>query len=188
MLRAMRPAALVAIGLAGCGFTATRANTGDKVDAPATGDAPGESPANNDAAIDAPPDAPPVWTVVDTLQVPCTNTSVTSTFVLQTGVMYKLHAAGECTTNNQNNSKGDAEYFGYNIGQTFDTFANVDSGIAVNDATVGPAKEPRWGAYSGAHEYEVMWTGSGATIVVRFHSSDYSNNAGALTLQILALQ
>lgn len=141
-----------------------------------------------DAMVDAPLDAPPVWTTVDTLTVSCLGMSVNSTFVLQTGVMYKLLASGECTTNTQNNSHGDAEYFGYNIGTTYDTYAGVDSGIAVNDPTPGMAKEPRWGSFSAQHTYEVMWPGTGATIAVKFHSSDYSNNAGSLMFRIQALQ
>ncbi len=184
MLFVMRQVVIVAIGLAGCGFTASKGSSGDKTDATPPRDASVESP----LPIDAPPDAPPVWTVVNTLQVPCTNASVTSTFVLLAGVMYKLHASGECITNTANNAKGDAEYLGYNIGLTLDSVSNVDSGIAVNDPTPGPAKEPRWGSFTTTHEYEVMWMGSGATIVAKFHSADYSNNSGSLTLQILSLQ
>ncbi len=187
----MRTAFVVTIALAGCGFTATKATSGDKLDA-ATADASSEPPppidAAVDAATDAPLDAPPVWTVVDTLQVPCTLGSVTSTFVLQMGVAYKLHATGECVTNTANNSRGDAEYLGYNIGPTLDSVSNVDSGIAVNDPTPGSTKDPRWGAFTTTHAYEVMWTGTGATIVAKFHSADYSNNAGSLALQILSLQ
>jgi hypothetical protein len=193
----MRPAVLVAIALSGCGFQANPAPGGGATsdgqtdtpppipDAPAI-DAMIDAPI--DAAIDAPPDAPPVWTTVDTLMVSCLGMTVSSTFVLQTGVMYKLLASGECYTNTENNSRGDAEYFGYNVGPTYNTYAGIDSGIAVNDPTPGSSKQPQWGQFSTQHAYEVMWTGSGGTIALKFHSSDYSNNAGSLMVRIQALQ
>ena len=195
ILGEMRQVVLVAIAISGCGFTAkpgTGASDGAP-DAPNTiGDAPAtDAPATDaaiDAMIDAPPDAPPVWTTVDTLTVSCLGMTVNSTFVLQTGVMYKLLASGECTTNTQNNSHGDAEYFGYNIGTTYDTYAGIDSGIAVDDATPGATKQPQWGVFSAQHTYEVMWPGAGATIALKFHSSDYSNNAGSLMVRIQRLQ
>ena len=179
-----------------CGFTAKpgAGGAGDKDGAPDAPAVSSDAPPAIDAAmidaamIDAPIDAPPVWTTVDTLTVSCLGMTVTSTFVLQTGIMYKLHAFGECVTNTQNGSKGDPEYFGYNVGQTYDTYAGIDSGIAIDDPTPGATKNPRWGMFSAQHTYEVMWPGAGATVAAKFHSSDYSNNAGTLTLQIQALQ
>jgi len=195
ILSSMRPAVLVAFALAGCGFTAKPGSGGGTSDgapdAPGTvadGSLGGTPDAPIDAMIDAPPDAPPVWTTIDTLTVSCVGMTVTSSVVLRTGTMYKLLASGECNTNTQNNSRGDAEYFGYNIGPTYDTYNNIDSGIAVDDPTPGASKQPQWGAYSAAHTYEVMWPGAGSAIALKFHSSDYSNNAGSLTLRIQALQ
>jgi len=193
----MRQAVLVAFALAGCGFTAKPGAGGGTADgapdAPSTTadapmidaavDAPVDAP-----MIDAPPDAPPVWTTVETLMVPCGGTVLTSTFVLQLNTMYRLRATGECTVNQGNGSRADAEYFGYNVGQTYDTYNGVDSGIAVDDTTPGSTKNPRWGTFSAQHSYEVMWPGTGAAIQARYHDSAYNNNSGSLTLQIQALQ
>ena len=192
----MRHVVLVAlVALPACGFTAKPGSGGGTADgdpdAPSTvADAPVDMPVDApiDAMIDAPPDAPPVWTTIDTLTVSCVGTMVTSAVVLQANTMYKLLATGECNTNTQNNSRGDAEYFGYNLGQTYDTYNGIDSGIAVNDPSPGASKLPQWGMYSGAHTYEVMWPGVGAAITLRFHSSDYSNNAGSLMVRVQALQ
>ena len=194
----MRQAVLVAFMLAGCGFTAKPGAGGGASDG--TPDAPSTVPdapatiadaaidAPVDAMIDAPPDAPPVWTTVDTLMVGCGGTTVASTFVLQTGTMYRLRALGECTVNQGNGSRADAEYFGYNVGPSYDAYNGVDSGIAVDDTTPGATKNPRWGAYSAQHTYETMWPGAGAVIQARYHDSAYNNNSGSLTLQIQALQ
>lgn len=183
----MRHVALVAIALAGCGFTAGKPMSGDKVDAAVSADASGEPATDAPPMIDAAPDAPPAWTVVDTLMVPCSTAGATSTFVLMAGVMYKLRASGECVTNTANGSRGDAEYFGYNIGTSYDVFQDIDDGLAINDSTPGPTKNPRWGTESTTHDYEQMWTGAGAVIVATYHDTNYSNNSGSLKLQILAL-
>lgn len=141
-----------------------------------------------DARLDAPPDAPPTWKTIDTLTVACVNVAVSSTVVLQTTVMYRLHATGECIVNTSNSSRSDAEYFGYNVGPTYDTFSGVDNGIAIDDLTVGATKLPAWGAYAADHTYDVPWTGTGAKISASYHDSNDSNNSGSLTLEILAYE
>lgn len=186
---------------AGCGFNASTGGTGDPnidaanvdaaVDAPAdrTIDAAIDAPVVIDAPIDAAIDAPPpMWTVVETLPVSCLNVASTSTFVLLAGVTYRLQASGNCVANTANGSRGDAEYVGYNINNLLDTAGGIDTGIAVNDLTPGSTKNPRWGAYTATHEYEVMWLGTGTTITANVHADNYSNNSGSLTLKILALQ
>jgi len=195
---------LVALA-AGCGFSATDgggsgtggggitadAPPGTMRDAPATPgidaappiDAPPDAPP--DAAIDAPP---PMWTVIETLTVSCLGQGTTSMVVLQAGVEYRLRASGTCTANTSNGSLGDAEYVGFNINNLQDAAGGTDTGIAINDATPGSTKNPRWGAYTSTHVYEVPWMGGGGTIVARVHADNYSNNSGSLTLRILALQ
>jgi hypothetical protein len=193
----MRHAVLVALALsAACSFTAPdKSNGGVVADAPVIDSPDPVMPdamidAAIDASPDAPPDAPPVWTTIDTLTVSCRGTTLMSSVVLQQNVMYKLRATGECIANDQNGSKADADYVGYNINQNvpLDTVSNVDSGIAIDDTTPGPSKQPKWGTFTATHAYEVMWPGAGAVVTVRFHSSDYTNNSGSLTLQIQALQ
>jgi hypothetical protein len=194
----MRLAVLVAFVLPACGFSAPQGkpgNGGVTADAPAIDSPVAPMPdaaidAAIDAAPDAPPDAPPVWTTIDTLTVSCRGMTLTSNVVLQQGTTYKLRASGECIANDQNGSKADAEYVGYNINQNvpLDSVSNVDNGIAVNDTTTGTTKDPRWGMFASNHQYEVMWPGTGAAITVKYHSADYSNNSGSLTLQIQSLQ
>jgi len=183
---------------AGCGFNAgTGSGTGDpdidaaNVDAAVDGptDPTIDAPLAIDAPIDAAVDAPaPMWTVVETLTVSCLNLTSTSTYVLLAGVTYRLQASGSCVANTANGSRGDAEYVGYNINNLVDTAGGVDTGIAVDDLTPGSTKNPRWGAYTATHEYEVMWMGTGTTITAKVHADNYSNNSGSLTLKILALQ
>lgn len=147
-------------------------------------DAPVMIDAAPDAAIDAPP---PMWTIVDTLTVSCLQQATTSTYVLLAGVTYRLRSTGTCVSNISNGSQGDAEYT-FNPSVINDSSGGVDTGIAIDDATTGPTKNPRWGAFTTTHIYEVPWVGSGTTIVARVHADNYSNNAGTLTLRILNLQ
>jgi hypothetical protein len=174
----------------GCGFHA-----GASVDAaPSTGDGHpsdglvGDGPVVDAPAIDAPADAPPTLTIIETLTISCLGATVTSATTLQAGEIYHLRASGECIANTANNSKADAEYLGYNVGPTYDSFGGVDDGIAVNDNTSGATKQPRWGAFTSTHLYEVPWTGAAATIAVNYHGDNLTNNAGSLTFQILAFQ
>jgi hypothetical protein len=187
---------------AGCGFHVSTAADGDgtdidaaAIDAPADPgiDAPDVPPI--DAPPDAPPDAaidapPPTWTIVDTLTVSCRGITATGTFVLMTGVTYRLRASDECIANTANNSRQDAEFLGYNVGPTYDSYGGVDNGIAINDPdTDAAAKQPTWGAYNATtHTYEVDWIGANATITATFHGGNLTNNSGSLTLRVLALQ
>lgn len=182
-------AVLVLVLFGGCGF-----HTNASVDALPTDDAhltdgPREDGLAVDAsAIDAPPDAPPTLTLVETLTISCRGASVTSVTNLQAGEVYRLRTSGECIANTANGSKADAEYLGYNVGTTYDSFGGVDAGIAVDDNTSGATKQPRWGAFTNMHVYEVPWTGAGATIAVNYHGDNLTNNSGSLTFQIFAFQ
>lgn len=176
--------------VSGCGFSVTPGPGVGDIDAPPgpTIDAPVTIDAAPDAAIDAPPPPPPVWVVISTLMVPCNGVPVTSPIVLTTGVVYRLRASGECTTNSLNGSRGDAEFLGYNVGPTYDALDNIDNGIAINDTTPGPNKLPSWGTYTTTHAYQVDWTGTGSATTAMFHDTNPSNNTGSLTLTISAFQ
>ena len=186
---------LALVVFCGCGFRANPSIDG----APPTGDGHpsdtpgGDGPAIDAAAIDAPtidaaPDAAPSLTLVETMTISCRGASMTSATTLQDGQSYHLRTSGECVANTVNNSKADAEYLGYNVGPTYDVINNVDDGIAVNDATSGPTKQPRWGTYTTTHIYEVPWTGAAAKISVNYHGDNLTNNSGSLTFQIFVLQ
>jgi hypothetical protein len=192
------------VALAGCGFDATTSSGGNggnggggsMIDAPPGTVIDAPTPLV-DAAIDAPPDAPPdaaidapppMWVVISTLTVPCNGQVVTSPVVLATGIGYRLRASGECTTNPTNGSRGDAEFFGYNVGTTYDSYDGVDNGIAINDTSPGTNKFPTWGTYTSGHVYQVDWTGTGTTTTAMFHDSNPGNNTGSLTLTISAYQ
>ena len=186
---------------AGCGFQlGTPGGNGPGLDA--RSDAPSEpridaafdagfdaSPdAPPDARPDAPPDAPPAWTVIETFNISCGGAAVVSTTTLLTGTTYRVRAEGQCIANSGSNSRADAEYIGYNLTVPTDIYMGVDTGIAINDASPGSLKQPRWGSYATDHVYQVPWVGAGAPITVRYHEEDVANNTGLLTFSILALQ
>lgn len=182
--------------LSACGFNIPLENAAidaRDIDAPPTidGSIDIDAPAIDAAPpIDAAPDAMLMWVDVETITVPCNGGERASQTSLANGVMYRLRASGECIANTQNNSRADAEYIGYNLAATspIDVYMNVDTGIAVNDTTPGPTKQPRWGTFANGHTYEVMWTGLGSPITVKYHEEDVGNNSGNLSLTIQAFQ
>lgn len=187
----------VALAASGCSFSLSF-DPREDAQLPAIRD--GQSDAPVDARVDAPvidaappidaaPDAMPTWVQLETLTIPCDGSEVMSMNMLANSTTYRLRASGTCTVNDNNNSRGDAEYVGYNVGGgPFDAASNVDCGMAVNDTTPGPTKLPRWGNYTSSHNYETMWMGLGARITVKFHDAEYDNNEGSLTLAIDAFQ
>ena len=129
------------------------------------------------------------WVQVDELSIPVNSVTarVTSTFVLQANVGYRLRASGTFFTTSLGRL-GDAEYYNFNVGPPVDEAAGIDVGLAVNDPIVDGTRTPRWGAYSAEHVYEVPWMGAGAPIIVQLHDGNYADNVGALKLEILALR
>ncbi len=188
----MRPVLAVLV-LGACGFEIAQSGPGGandaRVDASIDGRVDAASDARPDARPDAPPDAPPAWVALESLMVPCSGTPVTSTTVLQTTGTYRLRATGTCVANSANGSQADAEYLGWNVGPTYDSYNSVDNGLAVNDLDAqAAAKNPRWGGYTNTHEYVQPWTGTGAVIMVSFHETNLGNNTGSLSVTIEALQ
>lgn len=170
MIRGMRSlcplACLATCTFAACTFSAP------KLDADA-------APADGDR------DSGGEWTVVEELTVSARGEPVTSTTVLRDGIGYRLRASGTCYVVLQ--TLGDAEYYDF-PNSLIDGVSGVDIGLAVNDSTINATRTPRWGAYNDTHVYEVAWTGNGAPIVAQFHDGNTVNNAGTLTLAILALK
>ncbi|MFN0251357.1 MAG: hypothetical protein ACKV2T_31065 [Kofleriaceae bacterium] len=138
-----------------------------------------------DGAMDA---GTPGWNVIETISVPCSGQVMVSQ-TLGAGVPYRVRASGLCKI---------GEFFGSDIladaefqGTVFprDTDNGIDTGIAINDATLGSNKFPTWGNYTSTHVYEIGGPGQGAPITLRYHDNGnnaYGNNSGALTIQILA--
>lgn len=180
---------LVLAVLPACGFAPTPATGGNGNPPGLDAEIDAVRPVVVDARpIDAPPDAPKTWQVLETLTVPCSGTSVTSTTVLTSTGQYHLRASTECIANTINSSASDAEYFGYNVNQFSDSASGVDNGISIDSTTPGDTRTPRWGNYTNTHVYEVPWTGGNATITANYWDSNYGNNSGSLKLEILSYQ
>lgn len=181
--------AVVVLGLTACGFSASTSQPDATVDRDSGGRDARPMDALADAnLLDTLADTPPVWTDIESINVPCKGTVMTSTTVLATATTYRLRSSDTCVVNVYINSRADAEWHYWNIGSALDGTAGVDNGLAINDTMPGPMKQPRWGAYSPTHSYTVDWLGTGATVTARYHDSDYTNNDGALVLTIQALQ
>lgn len=192
----MKSFALTLAVLGACGFSAGGGGQGpgevidSGADAPerdgAVFDAP--VPVDTPVVVDAMPDAPPpppTWKDVEAIVVPCDGTIKTSSATLATTKMYRFHAEGSCVVNTDNNSLADAEWHYWNIGAPLDGAAGVDNGLAVDDTTPGNNKNPRWGAYTATHVYETPGAaGTGSTITLRYHDSNYDNNDGSLTFKL----
>jgi len=159
---------LVVLALtAGCGF---KAESGQRLDASA-------------------PDAPQVWTVMETLEIPTFAASgsppvVRSQSALAAGREYHLRVSGtfSCTFGG---TGGDAEYWDFVA--LNDLASAIDFGVAIDDATIDGTKT-RWGGFAASHVYEVTYVGTGATLGALLHDSQYDNNTGTLTLEILELR
>jgi len=146
---------------------------------------PFDAPVFTDAAVDA---GTPGWMVIETISVPC-NGQVKVSQVLASGVTYRVRASGQCNVDQflGIDVLADAEYQGTLIPRDKDN--NIDTGIAINDTTLGSTKFPHWGNYTSTHSYEISGPGQGAPITLRYHdkaNNAYGNNSGALTIEILA--
>jgi hypothetical protein len=159
--------------------------------APVSGtDGTADAPAGTVDAAPPPADATQTqktWVKLETIVVPCIQQSAASTSTLANGVSYRLASTGQCVTSSSGHA--DAEYiYNSSLSQLYDVYQNIDFGIAVDDTTAGMTKTPHWGAFAMNHQYETMWTGSGATITLSFHAGDYSNNSGTISVDLLAYQ
>jgi hypothetical protein len=154
-----------------------------------------DEPAGPDAAMIDEPDQPDAedgeqtFQVIESLEVPVDGSSVISTSQLAEDVLYRLRASGTYVINDFFDVEGDAEYFGFNtLLPIADKQLTVDTGVAIDDDSVDLQKSPHWGSYRADHIYEIDFLGKGDSISVNLHDGNYSNNSGALTLEILASQ
>jgi len=164
------------------GDAATAGDGGAPLDgAWATVDAP---PADGAAAL--PPDGRPTWSSVETLTVSADGTVATSRTLLLPSVTYRLRCSGTYVVNNATGLLGDADYVDFAAPRDLDSGGTVDTGLGIDDPTVDLTTIPDWGPYRPAHVYEVDWVGDGGSITAMLHNTNYANNEGALTLEILA--
>jgi|GEM_PF-2137260 len=130
------------------------------------------------------------YTPVETIQVPATGETTTSTNALQSGVLYRIRVTG--TVNTGNGMQADAEFTDFSTVPTSSAScdssdssgAAVDVGLSINDATVDNQKSPNWGAFSNTHTYTYDIIGTGQPLSFDFHDCDYSDNSGSLTVLI----
>lgn len=150
--------------------------------------APDADPAAPDADPTLPdsapgPDATLSFQVVEAMTIDVTtDVAQLSTTVLEDGVTYRLRASGTMTAL----GPADADY--YDFTNPVDVGSLSDMGLGVNDPVIDFSTTPDWGPYDSSHVYEVDWVGDGNAISVRYHDGIYTNNAGTLKLEILALQ
>lgn len=134
------------------------------------------------------------YTVVETLTVPTNGGSVTSSTILSPGVTYELKASGTFHIGCGDDTGADAEYAdcpGYGpIDNCNADPAGTDLGIGVDDSDVSRAgrKQPFWGPFDPSHVYTIDWVGAGAAISLNYHDCFIPDNAGVLTVEILAPQ
>lgn len=125
--------------------------------------------------------------VVETLVVPVLDCPVqTGTAVLAEGVVYRLRVFGQVSVGSE--LVADADYFWSESApdDIRDLSNDVDLGLAVDDLSVDEERLPDWGDYRDDHRYEADLIGQGTPIVAQFHDTACGNNAGSLTLLVIA--
>ncbi len=138
----------------------------------------GHTPVAADAAATA------SWHVIETMTIDTTTTvPASSQTTLASGMTYHLRASGTfgCT---YANTPADAEY--WDVSPPNDLASPVDFGLGIDDVTIDGTKTPHWGPYTSTHVYEVPYTGRGMPLRAVLYDSQYDNNTGTLTLEILA--
>ena len=120
---------------------------------------------------------------IETITVPVTGATVTSSTFLDSGVEYLLQASGTFNIGGPGDGLADAEYFNFsNPPSSLGDFAQgVDIGIAVNGS------KPRWGSFSSDHLYTISFIGQDAPIQLSYRDSFFPDNSGTLSLDILAI-
>jgi hypothetical protein len=142
---------------------------------------------------------PAGFVLVETIQVPSTNATVSSTTVLQSGVTYKIRVSGVITVAGPPGPQpcpfADGEYERFDAagadscGLLADlAFGTTDTGVSIDDGDLDGAKSPKWGPYDPSHEYTTDFLGKGAPISLRYHDAPtwYFDNSGSLTVEIFA--
>ncbi|MFT3695842.1 MAG: hypothetical protein QM831_22085 [Kofleriaceae bacterium] len=132
---------------------------------------------------------PDAAVLLETITVPTTGATVTSSTNLEPGSHYALVASGTFTAVPPAvDPLADAEYYDLDdpVDGPIDIDASnmIDFGLAINETTVSALKSVRWGAYRADHVYTTDFVGAGAPITAKVFDCCYSDNTGTLTLQI----
>ena len=130
--------------------------------------------------------------LLDTIEVPCDGSSVSSTTTLKPGVSYTLRASGWCPS-----GSGSPPAFGVDAQHTFSPqdpidfilpidrcIDDLDFGVGIDDPVVDTTRVPQWGGYRPNHIYSTKFTGKGAPISANLHDCDYSKSGTKGTLKI----
>jgi hypothetical protein len=130
------------------------------------------------------------YTPLETIQVPATGETMTSTNVLQSGVLYQVRVSGTVNIGGPGSGTADAEFADFSnvpnsvISSCDNSGTMVDIGLSIDDATDDNLKSPTWGEFDNAHTYTYDIMGTGQPLSFKFHDCNYSDNSGNLTVMI----
>jgi hypothetical protein len=120
---------------------------------------------------------------LETVSVPVTGATVSSTTIAISGAPYVLTAYGTFLVGGPGDGLADAEFADFsNPPASLITSCGggaPDLGIGVNGSTV-----PGWGVYQGSHVYNKVVVGTGAPITLQYLDCNYGDNSGSLTVTI----
>jgi hypothetical protein len=131
-------------------------------------------------------------TLVETMQIPANSmVPISSINTFQSGVTYILQVSGNWQDKSQPNHYSDAEYTTFDGWQTYmdgtPNWGPQQKDLMVNGSFVD------WGVYNTSHNYELLYTGTGAPINFMVIDKDpskpidpawYADNIGGLTVTI----
>ena len=130
------------------------------------------------------------YVLQETIIVPVDGSSVSSTMILKSGVLYRIKASGTFYVGGWGDQMGDAEYadlsnppssINDNCGGTPD---GVDLGIGINDSINDNEKFPSWGNFEPSHVYTIDFAGQGSSISLNYHDCAYNDNFGSLAVEV----
>ncbi len=127
--------------------------------------------------------AAPTYVLVDTLTVPGTGGSVTSSVTLGAGKDYMFEAlgtfsAGASITADAEYSSGPTSYVWQDLVEGYASYGEGLLELRVNGSSV------EWGPYNVSHTYTLAQTGAGSTVSFDIYDIYYPNNSGSLTVNI----
>jgi len=127
-------------------------------------------------------------TLLETLTVPADGSVITSSTVLQSGMLYRLEAAGtflagDTITADAEYSSGRPSYEWRDFVERYEQYGEGLLELRVNGAFV------EWGDFNPEHVYSIDVLGTGSPLSFSFDIYDiYSpNNSGSLTASIYAV-
>ena len=127
--------------------------------------------------------AAPTYVLVDTLTVPATGGSVTSSIPLVSGTDYLFEAlgtfsAGALITADAEYASGPSSYVWQDLVEGYESYGEGLLELRVNGSFV------EWGPYNAAHVYTLEQAGTGSPVAFDIYDIYYPNNSGSLTVKI----